>query len=755
MMNNLYPLLTGNYKEGVTDLDRLITPALMRIVRKKYRGYQKKFRYPDLTAGQKAEVRKYFGKYERVNLLCHRVFTGCSGKFHPEYISEEMYYRRIEPYYSDRLASKYLDNKCFYYRFFSSVKQPELYAMRIKGRWLDGHFRPISLEEAASIVGEQEKSVFKHATFSECGYGVYFLDDLNPEERQRRFMELAKAADPGRIDLVVQAAIDQHPAYAALHPSSVNTLRIISLLTKEGVKILASAVRIGAGDSRVDNLGYGGVLCCIHEDGSLGELGIRKDGTATREHPELHYQFDGIRLPYYHKAVEIVKRAHGIMGHNRFAHWDVAIDSSGEAVLIETNMAMGGGIDAVQESCGPLLGKYTREVLDEVYFRPDGRRRHKPYCGMNERKYFRLRDNLLAITAAYYKAGYTQIVLLCNAALRRLDRKAIRAISGSYPELTQEEIRAIRRYYDPYVKNVHTSSHRMYKAKSGVFHVDYVPEEMFLCDIDRYLSDRDMAYYLGNKCYQYRLFPDAKQPEAVAMRIGPIWVDRDYQPISPKEVLRKVFAAGEVVIKGAQGSEGGADVHFHEIKKDRRESLKEFRSIIRSLKRDIVIQRTIRQHPDLARLHPESVNTYRIISLLLEKEVVILSCSLKVGAGKHRVDNGCSGGFYCGIDSSDRLRKIGSLDNGTTTTVHPDLGYTIEGIHVPALDQCKEMVKRCHPFMAYHRLISWDIAVDDTGDPVLIEANLCLGGSDDTQCINGPFFGKYNHRILDEVYHKQ
>ena len=73
MMNNLYPLLTGNYKEGVTDLDRLITPALMRIVRKKYRGYQKKFRYPDLTAGQKAEVRKYFGKYERVNLLCHRL----------------------------------------------------------------------------------------------------------------------------------------------------------------------------------------------------------------------------------------------------------------------------------------------------------------------------------------------------------------------------------------------------------------------------------------------------------------------------------------------------------------------------------------------------------------------------------------------------------------------------------------------------------------------------------------------------------
>jgi hypothetical protein len=54
--------------------------------------------------------------------------------------------------------------------------------------------------------------------------------------------------------------------------------------------------------------------------------------------------------------------------------------------------------------------------------------------------------------------------------------------------------------------------------------------------------------------------------------------------------------------------------------------------------------------------------------------------------------------------------------------------------------------------MGHHRLISWDIAIDNTNEAVLIEANLSLGGSDDVQVVNGPFFGEYTERILKEVY---
>ena len=170
------------------------------------------------------------------------------------------------------------------------------------------------------------------------------------------------------------------------------------------------------------------------------------------------------------------------------------------------------------------------------------------------------------------------------------------------------------------------------------------------------------------------------------------------------------------------------------------------------MKRDIVIQKTIRQHPDLAKLHPQSVNTYRIISLLVDDRVEILGRMLKIGAGDRRVDNGCSKGIYCGIDEDNRLKRTGSLDDGAVSEVHPGMGYRLEGIPVPGVERCMELVRRIHPFMGHHRLISWDIAYDEEEEPVLIEANLSLGGSDDVQVLNGPFFGKYTKRILDETY---
>ena len=749
-MNSLYPLLTGEYKEGVTDLDRLITPAILRIFRKKTKGFQKRFHYPDLTEQQKKEIREFYRPYEKVDPLCHRVNTGRSGRFYPEYISEDMFYRRIEPYFTDRLTSKNLDNKCFYYRLFSHIRQPKLYVMRIGGFWLDRDFRLISFDEAVSIVAAEEQSVLKYAVFSECGKGVFFLEGPDRAEEFRRIAMEAKQ------DLVVQEAVKQHPAYAKLNSSSVNTYRIISLLTRdEGVKILASVIRIGAGGSRVDNLYNGGVLVGVEEDGSLGEIGVCGDGRVVKTHPDMQYAFAGIRLPHYDKAAELVKRAHGIMGHNRIAHWDVAVDQTGEAVLIETNLALG-SIDCIQVCCGPLFGKDTQKVLNEVYFDKKGRRKHKPYFGLNERNYFRIRDNLLGILRAYYRQGYTQIVLLGNAALRRIDRKLIQDSTKryDYPKLSDDQVKQIREYYRPYVKHVNTASHRMYTAKSGEFRVDYLPEDMYMCDIDRFLSDRELSYDLDNKCLYYRLFPDAKQPEAVAFRIGGIWLDQDYQPITRREVALRVFAQPEVVIKGALGSEGGADVHFLTMEglPSRREKVSQLAAVIRTLKRDIVIQKTIRQHPDLAKLHPQSVNTYRIISLLVDDRVEILSRMLKIGAGDRRVDNGCSKGIYCGIDEDNRLKRTGSLDDGAVSEVHPGMGYRLEGIPVPGVERCMELVRRIHPFMGHHRLISWDIAYDEEEEPVLIEANLSLGGSDDVQVLNGPFFGKYTKRILDETY---
>ena len=82
-------------------------------------------------------------------------------------------------------------------------------------------------------------------------------------------------------------------------------------------------------------------------------------------HPDLGYNFAGKKVPCFSNALKLVREAHALMGHFRLLAWDVAIDETGEAVLIETNLSLG-GINNVQMCCGPLFGRDTKKILDEV-----------------------------------------------------------------------------------------------------------------------------------------------------------------------------------------------------------------------------------------------------------------------------------------------------------------------------------------------------------------------------------------------------
>ena len=49
------------------------------------------------------------------------------------------------------------------------------------------------------------------------------------------------------------------------------------------------------------------------------------------------------------------------------------------------------------------------------------------------------------------------------------------------------------------------------------------------------------------------------------------------------------------------------------------------------------------------------------------------------------------------------------------------------------------------------KMISWDFAVDESGEPVLIEMNINYGELDFHQLCNGPIFGDQTKEIVKEV----
>ena len=228
-----------------------------------------------------------------------------------------------------------------------------------------------------------------------------------------------------------------------------------------------------------------------------------------------------------------------------------------------------------------------------------------------------------------------------------------------------------------------------------------------------------------------------------------IFTDSAYNQISPEQALSIVLDSEEVICKPTLETGSGRGIEFWNCSKD----AKNITDFIRNPQyADYTIQKIIKQHEELKKIHANSINTVRICSLLLEDGVHILSCCLRMGVDKSRVDNVTAGGISCGIRSDGSLDKYAyNYYTGIRVDTHPQ-GYVFMGNKVPSFNNAVELVRKAHPMIPHFRLVSWDIAIDTDGDALLIEANMRKGGINLHQFSNGPLFGDMTERVLDEVY---
>ncbi len=321
----------------------------------------------------------------------------------------------------------------------------------------------------------------------------------------------------------------------------------------------------------------------------------------------------------------------------------------------------------------------------------------------------------------------------------------VRKIAPKYV-LTKEQTKQIKDFYGPY-KKVDPWYHNFYYQTTGKFCVDYLPEELHYCYIDPYFNNWREAIIMDDKCYYRRMFTGVKQAEEVANRVGGMWFKGDYDPITRQELDSLLENEPEIVVKKAQGSEGGRGVFF--VKGT------DFATVEKKIRDDIVIQRPIVQHPQLAAINPSSVNTIRLMSLLTDGKAKVYSGILRIGVGGSRVDNASSGGITCGITPDGKLKKYAYNVKGNTWEKHPDTGLVFEGHTIPAFEKCMDLVQHLHVQIPHFRLVSWDFTVNEAGEPVLVEANLHYGQLDFHQLCNGPIFGEDTKKILDEVFGKK
>ena len=125
---------------------------------------------------------------------------------------------------------------------------------------------------------------------------------------------------------------------------------------------------------------------------------------------------------------------------------------------------------------------------------------------------------------------------------------------------------------------------------------------------------------------------------------------------------------------------------------------------------------------------------------------------MRIGGGTAKVDNFCFGGMAVGIEDNGELKEFGYFLNGDRVDRHPVTNVVFKGYKIPSFEKAKELVMRAQLKVPHFRMVSWDVAIQENGEPVLIEANLADGQLDLHQLTNGPLFKDDTKKILDEVF---
>lgn len=136
-----------------------------------------------------------------------------------------------------------------------------------------------------------------------------------------------------------------------------------------------------------------------------------------------------------------------------------------------------------------------------------------------------------------------------------------------------------------------------------------------------------------------------------------------------------------------------------------------------------LLEEPIKQHEDMNKLNPSSVNTTRMVTVMNENgDVTILATFSRIGNGKV-VDNFNSGGMTAKVDRDtgviieEAVNKLGEVYEK-----HPISQTTIKGFQIPCWREARAMVIEAAKLSPHVRYVGWDVAMTVDG-PTLVEGN--------------------------------
>ena len=215
-----------------------------------------------------------------------------------------------------------MNDKAFWHYFDDKALFNLTFSRWVKRQWMrvDAGTR---VQDLAAFC-EGKGALFAKPLEGSSGVGV---ERLEPEDCRDAGALLGRLR--GKGDCILEEALVQHPALAAIYPGSVNTVRIATLAGEKNSGIVYAFLRIGNGRV-MDNVDCGGMAARVDLDsGVINTVAADKKGHEFARHPLTDTPITGFRLPYFEEAKQACLEAMQVVPQMRVIAWDVAITPEG------------------------------------------------------------------------------------------------------------------------------------------------------------------------------------------------------------------------------------------------------------------------------------------------------------------------------------------------------------------------------------------------------------------------------------------
>lgn len=222
-----------------------------------------------------------------------------------------------------------MNDKAYWHHFDDKTQFNTLFAKEVRRSWLRAD-KDMTEEKLLSFLEGKQECLYKPLEGS-SGQGI---QKFTKEDWQDMPAFMKKLSGMG--DGILEELVVQHPVMAGMCPTSVNTIRIATLLGDKQQGIVYAFLRIGNGKV-MDNVDCGGMAARVDlESGKLLTVAADKAGNVYDHHPMTNTPIIGFTIPYWEEAKAMCLEAMKKVPQMRFVAWDVAITADGP-VFIEGN----------------------------------------------------------------------------------------------------------------------------------------------------------------------------------------------------------------------------------------------------------------------------------------------------------------------------------------------------------------------------------------------------------------------------------